>query len=514
MVINKNFRARLACLIVCLAICLAPLTVFAAQADNVTINILSINDLHGALVETDYNPGVAVMASAIKQEKDKNPNTLVFAGGDMSQGSFESDTLKGAPIIEVLNEIGVNASALGNHEFDGGMENLKHQMEISKFPWLSANIIDKRTGGRSDIWRPYEIFTVQGVKVGVIGLATPTTATTTKPDNISDFIFADPVKTVQELIPELRQKGADIIIVISHLGSLMDFSSGELSGEGVTLAKSVPELQAVISAHTHQKVCGMVGNTALVQAASQGQLVAKVEIKYNTKTKTVERVTPSIIKVASQREDAAVKNIVDNTLAKLGPIRNQVLGQLTEPLYRSRTEESPLGQWVTDNMRKAANADIAFTNAGGLRDNLPSGEITKGMLHKVMPFDNTLYTVELTGAQVYQVLKAGVRNPNKGMLQYSGLKITYDPEKSGLEAFVDVRLADGSKLAPDKTYLVVTNDFMGVGGDGYTIFKQGRNGKDTHIKIRDVLEAAFQGKTINFVPDSRFSEENSYDRAA
>jgi len=510
--INKKLQTGLAVLILCLAFCSTPLSVFAAQADIVTINILSINDLHGTLVATNSSPGAAKMTAVIEQEKMKDPATLLFAGGDMFQGTFESDELKGEPIIEVLNQIGVNASAVGNHEFDVGVNAFENQMKSCKFPWLAANIIDKQTGERSNIWRPYEILTIKGVKVGVIGLATPETATTTNPNNISNFSFADPSQTVQELLPELRQKGVDIIVALTHVGSFMDFSTGALSGDGVTLAKSCPELQVVISAHTHQKVCGMVGNTALIQAASQGKLVGKTTITYNTKTKRVESITPSIIDVAPQQPDPEVEKIINNTLKNIEPIRNQVIGQLTNPLPRSRTEVSPLGQWVTDNMRTAVNADIAFTNPGGLRANLPAGNITKGMIHEVMPFDNTLYTVELTGAQICEVLQFGVGNPDKGTLQYSGLNITYDPDKSGAAALVNITLANGSALVADKTYLVVTNDFMGIGGDGYSVFKQGLNGKDTHIKIRDVLEESLQGKNINFVPNTRLIKINTQDR--
>jgi 5'-nucleotidase / UDP-sugar diphosphatase len=514
--INKNLPTRLSCLmVICLAFCLMPLSVFAAQADNVTINILSINDLHGALVATQSSPGAAKMSAIIKQEKTNDPATLLFAAGDMSQGSFESDELRGAPVIEALNEIGVNAATFGNHEFDWGVDVLKQQMESSQFPWLAANIIDKETGKRSNLWRPYAIFDIKGVKVGVIGLATPETATATNPNNIKNFSFANPSKAVQELLPELRQQGVDIILALTHLGSFMDVSTGQLSGDGLTVAKSCPELQAVISAHTHQKVYGMVGNAALIQAASHGQLVGKITIEYNPKTRTVEKITPSIIDVtaASQPPDPAVEKIIDKTLKNIGPIRNQVIGQLAEPLPRSWAEVSPLGQWVTDNMRKAVNADIAFTNPGELRTDLPAGDITKGMLHEMMPFDNTLYIVELTGTQVYEVLQSGLRNP-KGLLQYSGLKVTYDPNQSGTAAFVAVTLSDGSNLVPDKTYLVVTNDFIAAGGDGYSVFQQVLNGKDTHIQIRDILENAIQGKTIHFVPDTRFIQVVTHDKAA
>jgi len=187
--------------------------------------------------------------------------------------------------------------------------------------------------------------------------------------------------------------------------------------------------------------------------------------------------------------DPTVAAIVSKARQEVAPVNNKLVGKTTVNLDHDREGQgsSLLGQWTTDRMQEATAADIAFQNAGGLRTGIPAGDITLGKLYEVLPFDNTLVTVEMTGAQIMKVLQQGLSNPKLGMVQYSGLKVTWDSSLPADRKILGVTLPDGTPLAADRSYKVVTNDFMAGGGDGFTMFREGKNMVDTYIPLRDIL---------------------------
>ena len=188
------------------------------------------------------------------------------------------------------------------------------------------------------------------------------------------------------------------------------------------------------------------------------------------------------------------------------PVKNVVLGRTVKELSHDRYELSILGQWSSDVLRQATAADIALQNGGGLRTSIPAGAITMGNLYEVMPFDNTLVTMDLTGEQVLQALNHGI-NGKAGTVQFSGLQLTIDSSRPYGSQLVEVRLSDGRLLDPAATYKIVTNDFMASGGDEFTMLKQGQNIKDTFIPLRDALaEAVKKSGVLNIQLDGRLKD--------
>lgn len=512
----KELVKKIGLLTVILCICtiwFSP-TVFAEEQVNgiVTIDILTVNDFHGALVENGKNPGLAKLATCLKAEVAKNPaGTILVSAGDMFQGSPESNLLYGKPVVEAMNELGFAVMTIGNHEFDWGVEILKDRIAQAQFPIVTANVLDKATGKVASFVKPYTVIEKNGLKMAVIGLTTPETLYKTSPKHIDSYLFADPAETVNKLIPELKQQGADIIVVLSHLGSNYDNITGQISGEAADLAKNTSGIDAIVSAHTHLKVAGTVSQVPIVQAAYNGRAVGKITLSYSLPDKKIIAADARVVDVptAGVAEDEAVKAILDKVQAELAPVKNVVLGRAGNELYHDRATVSVLGQWVTDIMRHSAQADVAFINGGGLRSSIPAGMITMGNLYEVMPFDNTLVTVELTGAQILKVLEHGMYNDKISMLQFSGLNVTCDPSLPAGKKIVKVTLADGSKLKLAKRYKVVINDFMAQSGDGFTMFSQGTNLIDTQVLLRDYLMDAIKtAKTITFSGDLRFKEVN------
>ncbi|VBB07377.1 5'-nucleotidase signature 2 [Lucifera butyrica] len=481
----------------------------AGSADVVSFEVLTVNDFHGALPENGKNPGAAKLAQYLKETKAVNPaGTIIVSAGDMFQGTPDSNLLYGKTVVDVMNQIGFDAMTVGNHEFDWGVDILKKRINQSAFPYVAANIIDKKTGKPADFVKPYILLSRQGVKIAVIGLATPETAYKASPKYVAAYTFADPVQTVNQLLPELQRQGAEIILVVSHLASYMDRQTGEISGDAAVLARETRGLTAVISGHSHQTVYGKVNGVPVVQAYYNGRAVGKVEILYdkaahkvvNTSVETVALPYPGLA------ADPAVARIVQKAQAEIGPVKNVVLGKTLTPLDHSREEPvvSPLGQWATDVLRTRAKADVAFQNGGGLRTGLPAGEITMGMIYEVMPFDNTIYTADMTGKQIKQVLEYGIMNTRVGMLQFSGVNVVYDPGRPAGDRVVSVTLPDGSPLGMNQVYRVATNDFMAAGGDGYIMFKEGKNLADTFLPVRDALVDAIKAaRVIQFHSDGR-----------
>lgn len=465
--------------------------VLAAEKE---ITILTINDYHGSLAPAGSNVGAAKLVDAIKTEKAKNPEgTIIVSAGDNYQGSAMSNMLYGEPVSEVLKEMGLELSAVGNHEFDWGIDKIIKWAEDGELTFVVTNIYDTRTNEPVDWAEPFVIIEKMGIKVGFIGLATPETAYKTLKANVVNYEFRDPMEVITEWVPKVKDAGADIIIALTHLGSFQD-KEGNITGEAATISE-VDGVDAVISGHTHQRVSGLVNGKPLVQAYKNGRSIGKITFVFdeNNKLVSAEPFLDNIYKRPDTLKDDA------NTLAiymkyeeELGPVLGKVLGKTTVDLDHDRyAGPSLLGEWVCDIMRDKAGVQIAMTNGGGLRTNIPAGEITAGILYEVMPFDNTLYTMKLSGADVKSNIEHGIMNEDIGWIQISGVKVTYNPEAEAGNRITSMVLEDGTVVEMDKYYTVVTNDFMFTGGDKYN-FENSKDGLDTFIPIRDALMDAVE----------------------
>ena len=465
--------------------------VLAAQKEVV---VLSINDFHGALAPAGKNVGAAKLADALKVEKAKNPEgTIIVSAGDNYQGSAMSNLLYGEPVSAVFKEIGIELSAVGNHEFDWGIDRITKWAEDGGFTFVCTNIYDKRTNQPVDWADPFAIIEKEGIKVGFVGLATPETAYKTLKANVENYEFRDPIEIVTEWVPKVKAAGADIIIALTHLGAFQD-QEGNITGEASDLC-AVDGVDAVISAHTHQRISGLVNNKPLVQAYYQGRSFAKLTFIFdeNNKIISAEPFLDNLFERADTlKDDADTLTLYNSYNENLAPVLGRVLGETTVELDHDRyTGPSLLGEWSCDVMREKAGVQIAMTNGGGLRVPIPAGKITAGILYEVMPFDNTLYTMKLSGADVKANIEHGIMNDDIGWVAISGVKVVYNPGAEAGNRITSMVLEDGTPIEMDKYYTVVTNDFMFTGGDNYN-FENSKDGLNTFIPIRDALMDAVQ----------------------
>ncbi|TDT50926.1 5'-nucleotidase C-terminal domain-containing protein [Fonticella tunisiensis] len=454
------------------------------------IDVVSFNDFHGSLKEDGKNIGAAKLAGEINKFKAENPNTVVVAAGDLYQGSAMSNLTYGAPVSEFLKSIGIEASAVGNHEFDWGVDYIAKWAKDGNFDFLASNIYSKTTKEPVTWAKPYKIVERDGLRIGFIGIATPETEFKTKPDNVKNLEFRDPVYAANEWAKYLKEtEKVDFVVALTHLGAFQDSKTKEITGEAADFARNVKGVDAVISAHTHQIVAGYVNGIPVVQAYYNGRALVKITVGYNVEGKIVTKanVYPDLYKKADLVEDPDVKEIYDKYEIELKPILDEVIGTTDKELSHDRwAGVSLLGEWVSDVMRKAAGTQIAITNGGGIRTSIPQGNITMGKLYEVMPFDNTLVKMELKGSDILKNIDHGINNQEVGWVQFSGVKVYYDPAKPEGQRITSMRLLDGTKIEMEKYYTVVTNDFMAAGGDKYD-FSGAKNMVDTGVPIRDAM---------------------------
>lgn len=465
--------------------------VLAAEKE---IVVLSINDFHGSLAPSGKNVGAAKLVDAIKTEKAKNlEGTIIVSAGDNYQGSAMSNLLYGEPVSAMFKEMGLELSAVGNHEFDWGIDRITKWVEDGGFTFVGTNIYDKRTNQPVDWAEPFAIIEKMGIKVGFIGLATPETAYKALKANVENYEFRDPVETITEWMPKVKDAGADIIIALTHLGAFQD-KEGNISGEAAALGE-VDGVDAVISAHTHQSVSGLVNGKPLVQAYYNGRSVAKLTFVFDENNKLVSA-EPSLDNLYERpdtlKDDANTLAIYMKYEEELGPVLGKILGKTTVALDHDRyAGPSLLGEWTCEIMKDKVGVQIAMTNGGGLRVPIPAGDITAGILYEVMPFDNTLYTMKLSGADVKANIEHGIMNEDIGWVQIAGVKVTYDPKAEAGNRITSMVLEDGTPVEMDKYYTVVTNDFMATGGDKYN-FDNTLDKLDTFIPVRDAMMDAVE----------------------
>ncbi|MCZ8523547.1 MULTISPECIES: 5'-nucleotidase C-terminal domain-containing protein [Paenibacillus] len=500
------------------------------------IDILTTNDIHGH-IEVGFDKkrnqaqgGIETLAGIVNDYRAVNPQgTVVVDGGDAWQGTLISNTTNGQSVMDSMAEVDYDAAAIGNHEFDFGRDVLIENIKKAEFPILGANIIDDKTGKRVEWAQPYTIVEKAGLKIGIIGLATPQTRTTTKSTNIEGLTFADPVPYAKELAAELRAKGADLVMVTSHLPGEQDAKSQEIMGELVTLANGTgtKELDAIVGGHSHRRVAGLVNGIPVVEAQSWLYAVGHIQLYVDRDTKEVVSSNASMLETYTNltTADEEVKKTVADYQAKIAEKTNEKIAVAAEKWstqsFRYNTNGNqvrdgvtPVGNSVTDAMRWAEKSDIAFTNIGGLRAEIDAGDVTYGKMFEVLPFGNYNRTGTMTAKQIKTLLEVTDQYSKLPAIQFSGLKVEWDNTKPLGEKYTKITLLDGTpvftdgKLNESRTFSVTTNDFMATGaGDGFTAFGEVKDWKDGRIMLDawvDYLkEQGAAGKPVSLPKDDR-----------
>ena len=437
------------------------------------IVVMHTNDIHGQLLPKDGIGGIAEVATVIRTGKPD----LILDAGDFCTGTFLADEFKGLPTIEAMNLIGYTASTIGNHEFDYGQDALRMRLHDASFPLLSANVQSPVPGIKK-----YTIVTAKGIRFGLIGLTTEGLKTKSHPRIVQNVTVFDIVKTIEKLLPEVRKK-SDFIIATVHLED----------EEEQRLASAFPEIRLIIGGHNHSALGPIrIGQTIVGKTGAGGQNVGRVDMDFQDKK--LVRIDAKLIPVRNVRPAADITRILEPFQEKVLTKMGEPVGEATDFLPYSRNGESPLADLIADAFREKGKTQIALHNIGGIRAQIRRGKIKWGDAFEVLPFQNTLVTLKLTGAQLKTTLEHGLV-PSVGMVAISGIRVQFDPKKPDGQRIVSLLLIDGAPIDDSKLYSVATNDFVIAGGDGFTELPKGTDISDTRIFLRDVL--------VDYIKDRR-----------
>ena len=478
------------------------------------IVILHTNDVHGAI---DNYASVAALKDAYEAA---GAQVLLMDAGDFSQGSTSVNVSEGATAVELMNMAGYDVATTGNHEFDFGYANLKTLMESAEFPILAADAFT----AEGDLAMDGDNLTFQlgDVTVGVFGLATPETATKAHPAKLEGVTFLaedELFACAQEQVDELTAAGCDYIICLGHLG----IDAESTGNRSIDLLENVTGIDVFIDGHSHSTQSdiaeetngtGMVGDTVLTSTGTKLESVGVVDIAADG---TIDASTLSMEELNATEgftPDQDIATRVSEINAQIEEDMGQVIGTSEVDLdgvrENVRASETNLGDLITDAMLWQAGqdneeVDAAITNGGGIRASIAAGDITKKSVNDVLPFGNTLYVVELTGAELLEALEASTYctpEPVGAFPQVAGIEFTintgaaYDAgenypgttyaEPTSINR-VTILTVGGQAFDADATYTIVTNDFLAAGGDTYYAFSAAESGYDTGISLDQVV---------------------------
>jgi 5'-nucleotidase len=472
----------------------------------VILSVVGTSDLHGHIAALPWLAGYVV--NLRKARTSTGGAVILLDAGDMFQGTLESNLAEGAPVVRAYNALGYSAVAIGNHEFDFGPAGpapspvgpeddprgaLKARAVEAHFPFLAANVVDRKTG-KPVAWpnfKPSIMIDAAGIKVGLVGAITAATSRSALPANVAGLEFPSPAKAIAHEARGLRASGAKVVIAVVHEGgACTDFAAPEkldscdAKSEIFAIARTLPtgSVDAIVAGHTHQAVAQRVGGVPIIQAYCNGRAFGRVDLTVDRKSGKVvasHLEEPHDICQAGKAEScragdyegspvrASEEVVLLNAPAFAAAERkgNESLNvEVLRPLFHNRKQETALGNLLADLMRASRPSDVAMINGGGMRAGLPAGPLSYGRLYETFPFDNAFASLRLPASEFRRLLARSLSHAGS-LVSLSGLHVLARCEKGGLE--VALTRHDGSRVHDEEVLAIVTTDYLATGGDGF-----------------------------------------------
>ena len=493
----------------------------AAFADY-TLTILHTNDFHArfepiskydsgcsaeANTEGKCFGGSARLVTAVTEARARAGHSLLLDGGDQLQGTLFYTYYKGKLAAEMMNKLGYDGMTVGNHEFDDGPGVLRGFMDAVDFPVLMSNADVTREKLLADVLQKSAVVEKGGEKIGLIGLTPENTDELASPgDNIT---FSDPVAAVQAEVDRLSEMGVNKIIVLSHSGFGVDKRfAAETTGVDVIFSGHSNTYLSNVSDRAEGPYPTMVGETAIISAYAYGKFLGELTVVFDEAGEIKSATGEPLIMDANVREDDATVARIAEAAKPLEEIRNRVVAEAAQEIVGVREEcramECAMGNLIADAMLarvKDQGIDVAIQNGGGIRASIDQGPVTMGEVLTVLPFQNTLSTFQVKGATLLEALENGVSQVEEGagrFPQVAGMQYSFDASQPAGSRISEVMIA-GAPLDLDKTYGVVSNNYVRNGGDGYKMFRSAMNAYDYGPDLADVT-AEFLAAKGPFAP--------------
>jgi bifunctional UDP-sugar hydrolase/5'-nucleotidase len=488
-------------------------TAMAYQQDKTYhFTLLHTNDTHGHFwpdAKGEYGfAAQKTIIDRVRAEVEKNGGSVILLNaGDFNTGVPESDMLTAEPDIKAFNLMGYEATTLGNHEFDNPLQVLDMQESWANFPFLSANVINDKTG--KPLVKPYTVLDKQGLKIAVVGLTTEDTAKLGNPEYLANNVtFKDPTETAKNTIKELDETvKPDLKFALTHMGYYYDAQHGSNAPGDVSLARNLPKgaFNVIIGGHSHDPVCvdekgvwikdyqptqackpDFQNGSWIMQAYEWGKYIGRADFEFKNgelklvnyrlipvnlkhKVTNAEGKTEYVLFGEEIPQDPEMQKLLQTYQDKGSELLNQKVGESHGKLEGDRTiirfEQTNLGHLIAEAQRQKVKADVGIMNSGGVRDSLPSGDITYKDVLKVHPFGNQVSSVELNGQELLDYLNVvALKEVDSGAYaQYSGISMVVDRKAGKVE---DVKI-QGKPLDLKKIYRVSLPSYNAAGGDGY-----------------------------------------------
>lgn len=462
-----------------------------AVAAPATFRIYHINDLHG-FANPSQRPGslekrggAQWLSGRLQHLRAEQPGVFL-AAGDMIQGDTWTNYSQGHAVIDLLNHFQVDAMVVGNHEFDFGQDVLRRRVGEARFPVLGANVT-----GMPEL-KATASFSQPSGKITVIGLVTDDVPQSSHPRNTVGLKFLSPAQVAREQITAAQQT-TDLFVLLTHIGHEQDMA---LANELCRGADAVTAPVLIVGGHSHTRVEApvRVGNCAVTQAGDHGRLLGIVDVRVDEgKLLTVEGHLEEI-DPRTAPSDPGIAALVKRYNDQMDTVLNQKAGVAAVDLIQegARRQETNLGNWVADLVRRVSGAEAALINGGSIRTGIPAGEITIRQLSAMLPFDNYIVAVRMSGAQLLQALEHGVSGVESGegrFPQVSGMTFVFDRRLPVGKRVTEVRVG-GAPLELQREYTVATLDFLAAGGDGYAAFGEAIRGSGDFVEVGGAMRSS------------------------